>query len=142
MERRSFLKAAAALPFLRWIPAVAVAAEEEDWEEFEREARPAPLPPAGVLGVIMGQPTVLTVTVPPDRVLKITGGVFLVNGGRVAIKEGKTTLGLYQADAGQVLEAGVVVHPAMGTPTYRLECSGEVYDSPSYRPFLMVTDIA
>lgn len=142
MQRRNFLKVIAGLPFLRWIPAVAIAAEEEDWEEFEREARPAPLPPAGILGVAMGEPLALTVLVPPDRVLKITGGVYMPDGGQVALKEGQTTLALYRAAEGHVLDLGTIIRPTMGSHTYRLECSGEVYDSASHRPYLMVTDIA
>lgn len=140
--RRNFLKVLAVLPFVRHLPPVAAAVEEEDWEEFERQARPAPQPPAGVLGVVMGEPTVLTVTVPPERTLKITGSVYMPDGGTVALKEDRTLLAFYQCGAGAALDIGTVVHPTMGSHTYRLECRGAVRNTPTDRPVLMVMDVA
>lgn len=141
IERRSFLKALAVLPFIRHLPPVAAAVEEEDWEEFERAARPTPLPPSGVLGVVMGEPTAVTVTVPPERTLKITGSVYMPNGGTAAIKEDRTTLAFYQCGAGEALDVGTVIRPTMGSHTYRLECRGAVRNTPVDRPVLMVEDI-
>lgn len=138
MQRRSFLKVLGFLPFLRHLPAVT----DEEWEDFEREARPAPQPPAGILGVAMGEPLALTVLVPPDRVLKITGSVYMPDGGQVALVEDQTILALYRSGPGDVLDLGTIIRPTMGSHTYRLECKGEVYDSASHRPYLMVTDIA
>jgi hypothetical protein len=142
MNRRKFLGALAAIPFVRHLPPVAAAVEEEDWEEFERQARPAPQPPAGVLGVVMGEPTALTVTVPGDRVLKITGSVYMPDGGQVSLKEDRTTLAYYQCGPGQTLDIGTIIRPTIGSHTYRLECRGAVRNTAIDRPFLMVTDIA
>jgi hypothetical protein len=132
IERRSFLKALAVLPFIRRLPVVAAAVEEP---------RPLPAPPTDILGIAMGQPTAVTVSVPGYRTLKITGSVFLPNGGHAAIKEGQSALAVYQGYPGEVLDMEVVMHVKPGLHTYRLVCSGAVYDSPLYQPTIVVRDV-
>lgn len=134
IERRSFLKALAVLPFVRHLPVVAAAAKEAP-------LRTLPAPPPDILGIAMGQPTAVTVSVSGDRVLKITGSVFMANGGHAAIKEGQSALAVYQGYPGEVLDMGVVIRPTPGSHTYRLECRGAVSDSPFYRPTIVVRDV-
>lgn len=139
MNRRKFLAVLGALPFA---PAALKQIHlDEEWESFEREARPRPLPPAGVLGVAMGEPTALTVTVPPNRMLKITASVMLADGGTMAIKEGKTTLALTQQVYPGIMEAGAIVKPTMGSHTYKLVVEGDVMNTAIHRPSIMVRDL-
>jgi hypothetical protein len=141
MNRRRFLAALGALPFA---PAALKQIHlDEEWERFDREARPRPLPPADVLGVAMGEPTALTVTIPPDRLLKITASVFLADGGSVTIQEAPKTVLAYteQAYPG-IVEAAVMVRPTPGSHTYKLVVKGEVVDTPIHRPSIAVRDLS
>ena len=140
MNRRKFLAALGVLPFAP--RALRDIRFEEEWERFDREARPRPQPPAGVLGVAQGVPTALTVTVPPDRLLQISASVFLADGGMVKIVEApKTTLAAAQQMRPGIVNTNVTVRPTMGTHTYKVVVEGEVVDTPVHRPYLVVKDL-
>jgi hypothetical protein len=140
INRRSFLFGLAAVPFA---PAVL-----RDWAYERAEALPAPAPEPppnnGMLAMAMGEPLAVTIAVPPNRLVKITGSMLLLQGGMVQLKEGNTVLAAtYLADPlTDVAEAEVeaILRPTEGSHTYRLVADVPTYNSRTQQGFLFVQD--
>lgn len=150
MHRRSFLKGLAAIPFAP--AALRRHAERLVQQDEEREIEALRTRPAdSVLGVAMGQPSTLTIAVPPNRTIRITGRADLVGeSGKPAmlkIVEGplKTPTVLaataVMLNGAQEVETGVILRPTEGSHTYRLVVTdAEMVNTWGTTPVLMVED--
>jgi hypothetical protein len=152
MNRRSFLKALAAVPFAPSVlrhHAERLIAEDEEREAEALRTRPAD----SILGVAMGEPSALTIAVPPNRTIEIFGHAFLVPSShrpaQLQIVEGPrntpTVLAVTAVAGGdtvQEVEARVILRPSAGSHTYRLVAThAEMLSSWGSVPLLKVEDV-
>lgn len=151
MHRRSFLKGLAAIPFA---PAALrrhgehLIQQDEEREIESLRARPADK----VLGVAMGEPCSLTIAVPPNQTIRITGRAILVgeSGSKPAwLKivehpmKHPTVLAAtaVMLNGTQDVGVGVVLRPTEGSHTYRLVVTdAEMVNTWRTTPVLIVKD--
>lgn len=150
MHRRSFLKGLAAIPFAP--AALRRHAEHLVQQDEEREIEALRTRPADkVLGVAMGEPSALTIAVPPNRTIKITGWAILVGepGKPAMLKivespmKNPTVLAATAVMPGSAehVEVGVVLRPTEGSHTYHLVATdAEMVNTWGTTPVLLVED--